>query len=130
MKKLVRLRTRPSRDGCSFTYFIDYTDEDGKRKRISLGHADRRKAEKERIDKERELRMGIIAPESMRLSDFLEDSLARTGDQVRESTHDESRCAMKHFIEVSAISTIRVSILATASDFVKSDWTKATVYQQ
>jgi integrase len=78
---------------------LDYKGEHGKRKRVSLGHADRRKAVKERTDKERELRMGIIAPESMRLSDFLEDSIARTGDQVRESTHDESRGAMKCLIE-------------------------------
>ncbi len=100
MRPLVRLRIRPSRDGKTFVYMLDYKGENGKRKRVSLGHADRRKAEKERIDKERELRMGVIAPESMRLSDFLEDSLARTGDQVRESTHDECRCAMKHLIEV------------------------------
>jgi integrase len=100
MTELVRLRKRPSRDGKTFTYMLDYKGENGKRKRVSLGHADRRKAEKERKNKERELRMGTIAPESMRLSNFLEDSLARTGDQVRESTHDETRCAMKHLIEV------------------------------
>ena len=44
MKQLVRLRMRPSRDGSSFAYFIDYKDENGRRKRLSLGHADRRKA--------------------------------------------------------------------------------------
>ena len=100
MRPLVRLRTRPSRDGKTFVYMLDYKGENGSRKRVSLGHSDRRKAEKERTDKERELRMGVIAPESMRLSDFLEDSLARTGDQVGESTNDEYRCAMKHLIEV------------------------------
>ena len=99
MTELVRLRKRPSRDGKTFVYMLDYTGKNGQRKRVSLGHADRRKAEKERIDTERELRMGVIAPESMRLSNFLEDSLARTGDQVRESTHDESRGAMKCLIE-------------------------------
>ena len=36
----------------------------------------------------------------MRLSDFLEDSLSRTGNQIRESTHDECRYAMDHLIEV------------------------------
>lgn len=100
MTELVRLRTRPSRDGSSFTYLIDYIDENGKRRRISLGHADRRKAEKYRSQKERELRMGITAPTSMKLSDFLEDSLARTGNQTRESTHDECRFAMNHLIKV------------------------------
>ena len=28
MGKLVRLRTRPSRDSKTFRYFLDYTDED------------------------------------------------------------------------------------------------------
>ena len=100
MRPLARLRKRPSRDGETFVYMLDYKGENGKRMRVSLGHADRRNAKKEMKDKERELRMGVVAPESMRLSDFLENSLARTGDQVRESTHDECRCAMKHLIEV------------------------------
>ena len=99
-KKLVRLRTRPSRDGSSFTYLIDYVEENGKRRQISLGHADRKKAERQRAQKEREVRMGVVELESMRLSDFLEDSLSRTGNQIRESTHDECRYAMNHFIEV------------------------------
>ena len=100
MKQLVRLRTRPSRDGRSFTYFLDYVDENGKRKRISLQHADRRKAERQRIQKEREMRMGYIAPESMKLSDFVEDSLARTGSQIRQSTQTEYASAMRDFIGV------------------------------
>ena len=99
MRQLVRLKTRPSRDGSSFKYFIDYSDRSGKRRRISLGHSDRKKAERQRAQKESELRMGIVALESMRLIYFLEDSLAITGDQVRESTHDECLCAMKHLIE-------------------------------
>lgn len=45
MKQLVKLRTRPSRDGLSFTYFLDYIDENGKRQRQSLGHANKRKAQ-------------------------------------------------------------------------------------
>jgi len=100
MKELVRLRTRPSRDGKRFTYLLDYVDEDGKRRRISLGHADRRKAEKQRAQRERELRMGIVSQESMKLSVFLEDSLARTGKQIRESTQNERRFAVNHFIKV------------------------------
>lgn len=87
MNELVRLRTRPLRDGKTFVYMLDYIDENGKRKRPSLGHANKRKAERQRDQKERELRMGIVAPESMRLKTFLEDSLARTGNQIRESTH-------------------------------------------
>ena len=100
MSELVRLRTRPSRDGKRFVYMLDYVDENGKRHRISLGHADRRRAMGERAQKERELRMGVMAPAPMKLSDFVEDSLARTGDQTRGSTQYEHRTAMRHFIEV------------------------------
>ena len=98
MSELVRLRTRPSRDGMRFTYFLDYVDENGKRKRISLGHADKRKAERQRSQKERELRMGVVVPESMRLSEFVEDSLLRTGDQIRESTRIDYQEATGDFI--------------------------------
>ena len=98
-KELVRLRTRPSRDGNTFVFMLDYLDEDGERRRISLAHADRRKAEKQRAQKERELRMGIVAPESMSLSEFVADSLTRTGDQIRESTRREYASAMTDFIK-------------------------------
>jgi len=100
MKELVRLRIRPSRDGKTFKYLLDYVDEDGKRRRPSLGHADSRKAERQRVQKERELRMGVGAPESMKLSDFMKDSLAITGDQIRESTQIDYREAMEDFISV------------------------------
>jgi len=36
----------------------------------------------------------------MKLRDFVEDSLRRTGDQIRESTHKEYRSAMEDFIRV------------------------------
>jgi len=89
MRQLVRLRMRPSRDGKSFVYFIDYKDETGKRKRVSLGHHDRQKAKRQQAQMERELRMGVVEPQALRLSDFVTDSLARTGDQIRESTREE-----------------------------------------
>jgi len=44
MESLVRLRTRPSRDGKTFKYFLDYKDENGKRRQVSLQHANRRKS--------------------------------------------------------------------------------------
>ena len=100
MKQLVRLRMRPSRDGNSFAYFIDYKDESGKRRRVSLGHADRQKAKRQQAQKERELRMGVADPESTRLSEFVTDSLTRTGDQIRESTREEYRRTLKDFIRV------------------------------
>jgi hypothetical protein len=53
MKQLVRLRMRPSRDGKSFPYFIDYKGENGRRKRVSLGHANRRKAKRRQAEKKR-----------------------------------------------------------------------------
>ena len=42
MKDLVRLRMRPSRDRKSFRYMLDYVDREGKRRQVSLGHADKR----------------------------------------------------------------------------------------
>ena len=110
MKELVRLRTRPSRDGKRFVYMLDYVDENGKRRRISLRHGDRRKAERQKAQKERELRMGIVVPESMKLSEFLENSLTRTGDQIRESTRVEYIGAMKHFIDIIGTCTVQVII--------------------
>jgi len=100
MKQLVKLNKRPTWDGRGFTYFLRYKGEDGQRKWETLGHADRRKAEKQRVQKEKELRMGYIEPCSMRLRDFMEDSLARTGDQVRESTRVVTKVAMNDFISV------------------------------
>jgi integrase len=99
MKELVRLNKRPSSDDSSFTYVLRYTDECGKRRWDTLGHSDRRKAEKQRALKEKELRMGYIQPDSMNLRDFLKDSLARTGDQIRESTREEYESAMNDFIK-------------------------------
>ncbi len=98
MKTLVRLVKRPSRDGCSFTYYLDYVDESGKRARFSLGHSNKPKAERQREHKEKELRMGYIDVVSMRLSLFLQDSVKRTRGQVRESTSMETCKAMKDFI--------------------------------
>jgi integrase len=98
MTELVRLRTRPSRDGSSFTYLIDYIDENGKRRRISLGHADRKKAERHRAQKERELRMDIVTPMRMKLSELLRDYLERTRTQIEPSTAASAAYRMKDFI--------------------------------
>ena len=98
MKQLVKLNTRPSSDGKNFTYVLRYTDIDRKRKWVTLGHSNMRKAEQQRTEKERELRMGYVVPGSMRLREFLTDSLARTGDQIRESTREEYESAMNDFV--------------------------------
>jgi len=97
MKELVRLRMRPSRDKKSFRYMLDYKDQSGKRRQISLGHANKRRAERQRYEKELELRMNVAEPISMRLTDFFQDSLVRTKGQVRDTTLKETARAMKDF---------------------------------
>ena len=42
--------------------------------------------------------MDYIEPGSMKLRDFIEDSLARTGNHIRESTRRIAEAAMKDFI--------------------------------
>jgi integrase len=110
-KQLVRLWERPSYDGKRFRYYLLYTDGQGKRRQKSLGHADCRKAERQRAKFERKLGMGIVGPGSMKLGDFVEDNLRRTGDQIRASTHKEYRSAMEDFIRVVGdIDYLRVSL--------------------
>ena len=104
MKQLVRLNKRVQGDGSRFTYVLRYTDNNGKRRWETLGHSDARKAERQRAAKEKELRMGYVGPGSMQLRKFLEDSLIRTGDQIRESTEKDYRSAMADLI--SAIGNI------------------------
>jgi len=99
-KQLVRLWERPSYDGRRFRYYLLYTDEQGRRRQKSLGHADRRKAERQRAQFERKLVMGVVEPGSMKLRDFVEDSLTKTGDQIRESTHKGYMAAMHDFVQV------------------------------
>jgi len=43
--------------------------------------------------------MGYVEPGSMKLRDFMEDSLARTSDQIRQSTRRIAETAMNDFIE-------------------------------
>jgi len=99
MKELVRLRMRPSRDKKSFRYMLDYTDQSGKRRQISLGHVDKRRAERQRYEKELELRMNVAEPISMRLTDFFQDSLKRTKGQIRATTLKDRVRAMRDFTE-------------------------------
>jgi len=101
MKQLVKLNKRPRCGGRDFTYALRYTGEDGRRKCESLGHTNQRKAERQQAQKEKELRMGYVESSSLRLKDFMEDSLARTGDQIRESTRRIAETAMNDFIGTS-----------------------------
>ena len=100
MKKLVRLWKRPSHDGQKYTYYLLYYDADGRRKQKALGHADKRKAEKQCAQLARELRMDHFEVGSMKLSEFLKDSLSRTRGQIRENTYLEYDSAMRQFIDV------------------------------
>ena len=99
MKKLVRLWRRPTYDGQKYTYYLVYYDKDGRRKQKALGHTDKRKAEKQCAQLSRELRTDTVEVGSMRLSEFLADSLERTRGQVRENTALEYNSAMRQFIE-------------------------------
>jgi len=100
MKELVRLRIRPSRDRKSFRYMLDYVDRDSKRRQISLGHTDKRQAERQRHEKEMELRTNSVTePISIGLRDFFRDSLARTKGQVRASTLSEIARSVNRFAE-------------------------------
>ena len=100
MKKLVRLWKRSTYDGQKYTYYLVYYDTDGRRKQKALGHTDKHKAEKQCAQLARELRMETVEPCFMRLTEFLEDSLARTRGQVRENTTLEYDSTMRHFIEI------------------------------
>lgn len=99
-QKLVKIWARPNKSGVGHTLYLRYVDLNGKRRMESLGHSDRRKAEKACAKKERELSMEYCPQESMRIKEFAQDSLSRTGDQIRESTHEQYDEAVKDFISV------------------------------
>lgn len=100
MKQMVKLWERPSSDGKRFRYYLLYTNDEGKRRQKSLRHANKLKAERERAMLERHLKMALSDAYPMTLRQFVEVSLERTGDQIRESTQREYRAAMKDFIKV------------------------------
>jgi len=77
---------------------LDYVDQNGKRRQVSLGHADKRQAERQKHEKELELRVNIADPVSMKLTDFFRDSLARTKGQVRATTLKETARSMNDFV--------------------------------
>ena len=76
MKQLVKLNKRPRSGGRKFTYALRYVGRDGKRKCESLGHTNQRMAERQCAQKEKELQMGYVAPDSMSLRMFMKDSSA------------------------------------------------------
>ncbi len=94
-----RLWGRPSYDGNGFTYYLLYTNENGHRRQKSLGHHDKKKAEKQRVAFEVKLRDGATETESVPLSDFWDDWKKSTGGQIRESTRIKYETAMTQLIE-------------------------------
>lgn len=104
-KKLVTLWERPSYDGKGFTYYLLYTDEHGKRRQKSLGHCDKRKAERQRAKFERHLRTGTVELGSLTIQELLKDYLERTRTQIEESTANSAAYRMKDFI--AAVGNIR-----------------------
>ena len=98
-KKLVKLWRRASRCGTYYTYYLMYYDLDNKLRRESLGHNDERKAERQRLKKEKELLMGFTPPNSLRLSEFIQDCLRRSGNQIRPSTKTDYKNAVQSLIE-------------------------------
>ena len=52
MAQLVKLWKRANYKKNGFRYFLDFKDLDGKRHRFSLGHGNKRKAEKQRAEKD------------------------------------------------------------------------------
>lgn len=130
-KQLVNLRNRLSRDRNRITYFLDFIDEQGKRQRLSLGHSNKRLAEKQRAEKEHELLRGVVTPESMKLSKFMEDSLTKTGKQIRQSSKIEYERAMNHFIDAVGNIDYQFVTHRHGEHFLQyaldKGWSKATV---
>ena len=100
-KQLVRLWKRPCKNSKEYKYVLIWYDEHGKERWQTLKHADSRKAKRQQAQKERELRMGLLEPESMRLNKLLEDYLQRTRTQIEESTANSATYRMKDFIKAN-----------------------------
>jgi len=97
MKNLVRTWLRRNRRG-TYVYYLRWIGEDGKEKYQSLGHSDKREAERQRREKELELISDAEQPEKMKLSELLEDYLERTRTQIEPSTAKAAAYCMKDFI--------------------------------
>jgi len=97
MKNLVKTWLRRSRKG-TYVYYLRWIGEDGREKYQSLGHSDKREAERQRREKELELISDAKQLERMNLSRLLEDYLERTRTQIEPSTAKAAKYCMKDFI--------------------------------
>jgi len=97
VKNLVKTWLRRDRKG-KYVYYLRWTGEDGKERYQSLGHSDKRDAERQRREKEVELVSSVAQPQKMRLAELLEDYLDRTRTQIEPSTARSATYCMKDFI--------------------------------
>jgi len=97
MKNLVKTWLRRNRKG-TYVYYLRWIGEDGREKYQSLGHSDKREAERQRREKELELISDAEQPEKMKLTELLEDYLERTRTQIEPSTAKAAKYCMKDFI--------------------------------
>ena len=97
MKNLVKTWLRRTRKG-TYVYYLRWVGEDGREKYQSLGHSDKREAERQRREKELELINDAEQPEKMRLTELLEDYLERTRTQIEPSTAKAAKYCMKDFV--------------------------------
>ena len=97
MKKLVKTWLRQNKRG-AYTYYLRWIGEDGREKYLSLGHSDKREAERQRREQEISLISDAKQPERMSLSQLLEDYLERTRTQIEPSTAKAAKYCMKDFI--------------------------------
>lgn len=84
------------------SYVLLWTDEAGKQRQEDLGHADRRKAERQRAEKEARLQTESSGPaqKPMRLSELLDDYKDRTRGQIAAGTMDLTERSVKLLIKV------------------------------
>src|SRR4030042_2994860 len=97
MKKLVKTWLRRNRRG-TYIYYLRWIEKDGHEKYQSLGHSDKREAERQRREKELYLVSDAKQPERMGLSQLLEDYLERTRTQIEPSNAKTAKYCMKDFI--------------------------------
>jgi integrase len=97
MKNLVKTWLRQNKKE-TYVYYLRWIGEDGREKYQSLGHSDKREAERQRREKELELISEAEQPKRMKLSELLEDYLERTRSQIEPSTAKAATYCMRGFI--------------------------------
>ena len=97
MKNLVKTWLRLNKKR-TYVYYLRWIAEDGREKYQSLGHCDKREAERQHRERQIELVSNAEQPGKMRLSELLEDYLQRTRTQIEPSTARAARYGMSDMI--------------------------------